>query len=579
MQEDVKISIRDKILWLSIIGLDALYVFLILNEHFPAINNYTLFFILSLAAYLMGSFAIATFSNDFTVVPHFFAIFPMLILFDPVSTSLIAYLTVLFAYRKHDARARLFGSVQYALAYYFAGLTLQKIGCNLGGIILALLVFKIINAVLVDFWYDFLRSRIRKIKVWIKGFFMELGFFSMTIPMVAAFPLVKNNVTLEFLVIYSLIFPPVFVKFLAIQSRSNRELKSEKEQLSKSVQKLKRILEVSQMLKVNMPLKELMMRVAAIIHDDLGWEYVLVSMVTPDGRIERIAYAGISEEEFKRLKKNTPSLQFIKSLMKEEYKISNSYFIPQEAEEILPPESSFIGEYEEKKDENAWRDMDLLWIPITDRMGKMVAFISPDKPKSGKRPTLEEITILEIFANQVFIALENSSEFEKLQEKAIRDGQTGLYNHTEFYNKLEGIIQNDEKFCLVMIDIDDFKLVNDTYGHQMGDKVIEYISETIKRSIRHGDVAARYGGEEFVIIFRGMNKRTVKSIAERLRISVGSGNSPVKVTISVGVACYPGDSSTSAGIVAEADKALYMAKLSGKNTVVVANTKNKKKNY
>jgi diguanylate cyclase (GGDEF)-like protein len=578
MRATVKNPIRDKILFLSIALLNVLYVFLVFQGHFQSIENYPLFLLMSFAAYATSSFAVSTFSNNFKVVPHFFMIFPMLALFDPASTSIIAYLSALFSYRKkYDMRARLYGSVQYAVAYYISGLVIQKTGCNWQGVILALIVFKVINAALVDLWYNYLRVRLRNLKSMIKGFFMELAFFSLTIPMVMVFPLIKHNMMLQIFVIYTLSFPPIFVKFISLQSTSNEILKAEKDMLSKSVEKLKRILEVSQMLKANMPLRELMMRVADIIHDDLGWEYVLVSMITPDGKVERIAYSGIDEKEFKRLKEHAPELDFIKSLMKEKYRVSNSYFIPEEAEEILPPESAFIGKYDNRsKDQSAWRDMDLLWIPITDRMGKMVALISPDKPRNGKRPTLEDITILEIFANQVFIALESSTEFEKLQEKAIRDGQTGLYNHTEFYNKLEGVIQKDEKFCLAMIDIDDFKLVNDTYGHQMGDEVIKYISDTIKRSIRHGDVAARYGGEEFAIIFKGMDKRTAKSIAERLRVSVSGGNSPVKVTISIGVACYPKDANSSAEIVAVADKALYTAKLRGKNMVVLSGNEKRK---
>ncbi len=569
---------RDVFLILSIILLNIIYAIILLRGHFEVINDYTLFILLSLTAYVMGSFAVASFSDTFKVVPHFFAIFPMLFLFDPLSTSVVAYLSTLFTYRKnYGLRPRLYGSVQYAISYYLAGVFIQELGHTWYSVICALIVFKVSNSLLVDLLYDYLRGYFKGLKNTMNGFFLELSFFSLTLPMVMVFPFADHNRTLQFFLIYTLVFPPIFVKFLSIQNKANRELKEEKEKLSQSLKKLKRILEVSQMLKVNMSLDELMMRVANIIHEDLGWEYVLVSVITPDGKINRIAYAGIDEKEFERLKKNPPSLDFIKSLMKEEYRISHSYFIPEEAKEVLPTDSSFVGEYEKAQNEDDWRDMDLLWVPITDRTGKMVALISPDKPRNKKRPTLEDITILEIFANEVFIALENSTEFEKIQEKAIRDGQTGLYNHTEFYNKLEGVIKRDEKFCLVMIDIDDFKLVNDTYGHQMGDEVIKYISDTIKRSIRHGDIAARYGGEEFAIILKGIGKRTAKTIAERLRVSVGGGKSPVKVTISVGIACYPSDASTSTEIVMKADKALYTAKIRGKNMVVVAQSTNDKR--
>ncbi len=182
-----------------------------------------------------------------------------------------------------------------------------------------------------------------------------------------------------------------------------------------------------------------------------------------------------------------------------------------------------------------------------------------------------DITILEIFADQVRVAIENSSEFETLQEKAIRDPQTGLYNHTEFYNRIDKLVQEKAKFSLLMMDIDDFKFVNDSYGHQTGDGVIEYLADRIKLSIRRSDIAARYGGDEFTIILRGTEKMVAKTIAERLRLFVAEGNSPVKVTISIGIAEYPSDSLTSNDIISVADKALYMAKMHGKNQVEISN--------
>ncbi len=556
-------------LMLSILTLNVFYlvIFTYGQGAFLSIDDYYFFFTLTIFAYLIQSFGISNF-GDLTVVPHFFALFPMLAVFGPIPTSIIAYVNTLFAYRKnYDLYARFYGGVQYALSYYIAGVVMQIFHFNWVGIILSLLVFKLVNSILVDMFYDYFRNRWYGLKNVIKNSCTEVAFFSLTIPMVFMLVIQEKDI-LKIFIVYALVFPVIFTKLLSIQDKFNQELKKEKVELSTSLNKLKRILEVSEMLKVNMSLVDLMMRVASIIHNDLGWEYVLVSMITPDGKVNRVAYSGIEKEEFERLKKNPPPLKMIKFLMKEEFKVSHSYFIPGEAMIELPEESSYLGNYDVIDDES-WQEKDLLWIPITNRNDKMIAFISPDKPLDGKRPSFEDIAILEIFANQVFIALENSNEFEKLQEKAIRDSQTGLYNHTEFYNKFEGMIERDEKVCLVMIDIDDFKIVNDTYGHQMGDKIIAYISEMIKRSIRQEDIAARYGGEEFAIILKGIEGNTAKSIAERLRISIVAGDSPVKVTISLGVACRPKDALESNDIVMLADKALYLAKMRGKNRVVL----------
>ncbi len=572
-QEQFGKEISVKFFTASIFVLNALYLFLLFfgRGKFFSVENYGLFLVLAVFAYLVQSFGRAKFWKV-TVVPHFFALFPMLALFGPVPTSVVVYVSTILAYRKnYPLQSRIYGAAQYGISYYIAGVVLQMIGTGWVGLIVSMVVFKTLNSILVDMFYDYFRKTWESMKKVAEDSLMEIAFFSLTVPIVFALAQKRDFIT-DFLAVYTLIFPVIFTKLLSIQYRINKEMEFEKSALSRSLDKLKRVFEVSEMLKSNISVVNLMNRVASIIHNDLGWEYVLVSMITPDNKVERVASAGISPEDFERLKKNPPSFEFIKSLMKDEFKVSNSYFIPEEAQVYIPPNEMYIGEYD-VTDENSWHEKDLLWIPITDRNGEMIALISPDKPKNGIRPTFDDITVLEIFANQVMLALENSSEFETLQEKALRDGQTGLYNHTEFYNKLEKMVKGKEKFCLIMMDIDDFKLVNDTYGHQTGDRVISYIANVIKSSTRQRDVSARYGGEEFAMVLRGIDKKMAKTISERIRLSVTMGDSPVKITVSIGVACCPTDAADVSEIVAAADRALYMAKMRGKNQVVVANEK------
>ncbi len=557
----------------SIFVLNAFYIILLFfgkGELFP-IKNRELFFILAFLAYLTHSFGRARFWK-ITIVPHFFMLFPMLALFGPIPTSLVAYISSAFAYRKnYSIQRRMYGAAQYGISYYISGVVLQMIGPGWIGLVVSMVVFKILNSILVDMFYDYFRSIWESMKKVVENFLLEIFFFSLTIPIVLIMVQSKNPFT-NFGAIYMLTFPVIFVNLMSRQYKAIKEMTLEKSALSQTLDRLKRIFEVSEMLKSNISVVDLMNRVASIIHTDLGWEYVLVSMITPDNKVERVSSSGISTEDFERLKKNPPSFESLKSLMKEEYKISNSYFIPEEAEVYIPSDEAYVGEYD-VTDENSWHEKDLLLIPVVNRNGKMIAIISPDKPKSGIRPTFDDITVLEIFANQVMIALENSSEFETLQEKALRDGQTGLYNHTEFYNKLEKIVKEEEKFCLIMMDIDDFKLVNDTYGHQIGDEVISYIADVIKSSTRQKDISARYGGEEFAIVLRDLDKKVAKTISERIRLSVAKGDSQVKITVSIGVACYPTDAMGASEIVAAADKALYMAKMRGKNQVVLASEK------
>ncbi len=551
----------------SITILNLFYFLLLISGvgKFISVKDYVLFLFLALGGYVAESFGVIRFGK-FTVSSQFFFLFPMMAVFGPIVTSIVAYLIAIFDFSRVKPSIRMYSAVQYAISYYVAGLAFQIAGAGWAGIIIALLIFKILNFIMVDLFMYFNLDRWKNMVQSLKYMAFETGVFAIIMPMI--FVLIKNinDLSLEVFTVYTLVFPFFFTYMLSRENRAKEELVEEKSSLSKNVGELKRILEISEMLKSNIPVVDLMMRVASIIHDDLGWEYILVSLVHPDDTIERIAYAGISQEDFARLKKNPPTLSFVKNIMRDEFKISNSYFIPQEANVNIPNEMSYIGKYE-GSDRESWQDKDLLWIPIREKNGRMIAYVSPDKPRNGMRPKIDDIIILEIFANQVLVALENSSEFEVLQEKAIRDTQTGLYNHTEFYNRIEKVVESGEPFSLLMMDIDDFKLVNDSYGHQMGDIIIDYISEKIKSSIRHGDIAARYGGDEFTIILRGTKKQLAKSIAERLRMSVISGNPPIKITLSIGIAEYPEDSASSNGLVSSADRALYMAKMRGKNQI------------
>ena len=125
---------------------------------------------------------------------------------------------------------------------------------------------------------------------------------------------------------------------------------------------------------------------------------------------------------------------------------------------------------------------------------------------------------------------------------------------------------------LFMIDIDHFKNLNDTYGHQAGDHVLRRVSEVLAAGLREYDIVARYGGEEFSIILPATGKDTGATIAERLRASVEKQkyrhkDKSIPVTISLGVASYPEDGDSPEGLISAADKALYAAKESGRNQV------------
>ncbi len=180
------------------------------------------------------------------------------------------------------------------------------------------------------------------------------------------------------------------------------------------------------------------------------------------------------------------------------------------------------------------------------------------------------------------IALANA----KLYYLAITDGLTGLYSKRHLLNKLEMLAARHEShpretFFLLMLDIDFFKKVNDTYGHEIGDQVLIQLAELIRKNLRLADTAFRYGGEEFVILVPGDQDDVTLGlkIAERLRGKVEEhvfdfadfpASPSLRQSISVGVACFPRHGATPHGIIQAADEALYEAKAKGRNQVCCA---------
>ncbi|MDZ4201539.1 MAG: diguanylate cyclase [Gallionella sp.] len=164
-----------------------------------------------------------------------------------------------------------------------------------------------------------------------------------------------------------------------------------------------------------------------------------------------------------------------------------------------------------------------------------------------------------------------------LHNLASRDGLTGLYNHRMFYIMLEEEISRSRRYqrqvSMLLIDIDHFKRVNDTYGHVAGDRVLEGISRVLETGVRHEDKLCRYGGEEIAVILPESSVQAAVYSAERLRTSVEEASfrddegQEIKITVSIGVATLPAQVPSLQELVNASDAALYVAKESGRNRV------------
>jgi len=202
---------------------------------------------------------------------------------------------------------------------------------------------------------------------------------------------------------------------------------------------------------------------------------------------------------------------------------------------------------------------------------KVIGVLLADNRFNKKPITTDAVRVLTMFANQAGLAIENSRLYEQSVVLSNSDSLTGLWNHGYFQYLLGEEIKRSSlaksRFTLLMIDIDDFKAFNDTYGHQAGDSMLREISGKFRDIARKIDVIARYGGEEFVIILPMTKKEEALILAERIRKAVEISSSLKNITISIGVASFPEDGDTKEALISKADKALYEAKRSGKNKI------------
>ncbi|CAM2964539.1 TPA: diguanylate cyclase [Legionella pneumophila] len=187
--------------------------------------------------------------------------------------------------------------------------------------------------------------------------------------------------------------------------------------------------------------------------------------------------------------------------------------------------------------------------------------------------------LITAFAELTALALANVRLRENLRYQSIRDPLTGLYNRRYLedflFKQLHQAERTKASFAILMLDLDHFKKINDTFGHDAGDLVLKELGQILNSDIRLGDIAARYGGEEFVLLLYDIDAQAAKMKAEILRSAISNlqvkyGAQPVgQITASIGISVYPDDAKSPAEVIEAADKALYQAKNKGRNKVIL----------
>jgi diguanylate cyclase (GGDEF)-like protein len=190
---------------------------------------------------------------------------------------------------------------------------------------------------------------------------------------------------------------------------------------------------------------------------------------------------------------------------------------------------------------------------------------------------MDDFRILEIIATTAAISIENISLFKTTQELALKDPLTGIYTRRAFEDKMDEEIlvsaRTKKPFSLAIIDIDHFKKINDTYGHQVGDEILKYMANMIKSSMREFDFIARYGGEEFALIMTQTDKKTALQVLRELTNLIKNyppvvDENIIKITVSIGVSEFPLEALSKSQIIRVADERLYKAKNEGRDRII-----------
>ncbi|MCZ7586998.1 MAG: diguanylate cyclase [Deltaproteobacteria bacterium] len=230
----------------------------------------------------------------------------------------------------------------------------------------------------------------------------------------------------------------------------------------------------------------------------------------------------------------------------------------------IPGDEEFTG-----KDNTNVRS--LVCVPLVAN-DEAIGIVNITNKKSGKDFTKDDLDLMTALANQASVSIHRS----QLYSLAIKDELTGLFVRRFFKHRIQEEINRADRygagFALIMIDIDHFKSINDTYGHLVGDEALVTISKVITDTLRSTDIPCRFGGEEFAIFLPETGGEGAVRLAERLRKKVSETpvpNMPKPMTISAGVAVYPDHGRDITGLVKSADMALYQAKGEGRNRVVL----------
>ena len=341
---------------------------------------------------------------------------------------------------------------------------------------------------------------------------------------------------------------------------------------------LNQILEISNDLKKNRTLDDLFPSIASAVAKSLGFREIVLSLYDRERNVfTPRAHHGLGDRWSALQKRDVPADEITRHWT-EKNRVSKSFHVFDRAARDSGATPSGSRRVVAAGD-GGWQPDEILWIPLYAG-DRLLGCLSVDDPKNGMSPTLETIRSLEIFANQAVSAIESARSYNEAREQSVRDSLTGAYNHRYFQEVLQRELGRAERvgrpLTVVMLDIDDFKSINDRFGHPVGDAILQGIVAEIRSEVRGDmDLLARYGGDEFALVLPETPVSEALLVAERVRRRVDErlfrmpdSREVLRATVSIGLATYPDDATEKRHLVEKADAALYRAKHGGKNAVV-----------
>ena len=334
------------------------------------------------------------------------------------------------------------------------------------------------------------------------------------------------------------------------------------------------LLRVSSQLTGRNSAEEMLDAVCDGIREALGFQKVMVFLADhPGGHLEPLSGVGFTAEQVAGFP--AIPLDALPPLLDPAF-LSHGCVVMDaaEAERRTPPSMHNVySSVNNGRGPRAW-DHHWLFVMMHDRDGRLLGMVWVDDPEDRLLPSDGELQALRAFANQAMSAIESSRQLDSLRHLAAHDPLTGLRNRRGFELGIDAhldVLGPGGELSLLVVDLDHFKRVNDTLGHDAGDDVLRRFADVLRAAGGDGDVPTRLGGEEFALVLPGAGEARALAVAEHLRLLVRSQFStfPTPVSVSVGVASRGSEARDASELMRAANRALYAAKRLGRDRCVV----------